>query len=108
MVSLKPWYRATLKLQADSLRIGRVTSGQAFSANDGTVSYTWFSEPAETLDVAAEFVLPEGQKLLREIRGTYTALPIDLSVTSGIADVEYETRVVLRDTLALPGPASLP
>jgi|GEM_PF-4137277 len=55
-----------------------------------------------------EFILPEGQKLLREIRGTYTALPIDLSVTSGIADVEYETRVVLRDTLAIPGTASLP
>ncbi len=99
--STRPWYRATLRIQVDSLDISDVVSGHAFNHRDNEVSFTWRGQPADTIRVTGEFTITAGSKLIRTVTGRYSETPMPIAVSAELADVAYRTTVVYRDTLKL-------
>ncbi len=95
------WYRTSLRLEVDTLKITDVSSDLAFTHTDDQLSFSWFAEPATTLPVRAKFVIPSGAKIIRKVTGIYPMAPIPMTVTSDFADVRYRTEVVYSDTLEM-------
>jgi len=99
--SSRPWFRATLSIQADSLEINDVVSRHAFNRRNNEVSFTWRGLPADTIRVTAEFIVTPGAKLIRTVTGRYTEMPVPIEVNAELGDVAYRTTVVYQDTLTL-------
>jgi hypothetical protein len=99
LVSARPWYRTTLKIEVDTLEISDVTSEAKYRQRKKSLTFNWYAEPPETLRVAARFTIPPGAKLFREVTAVYREMPIPVKVTAALADVKYRTTVTYRDTL---------
>jgi len=99
MTSSQPWYRASLRVEVDTLDINDVTSDLAFTHNNNHATFTWFADPPETLNVSAKFVIEPGTKIIRKVTGIYPTIPIPITVKSDLASVIYRTEVVYSDTL---------
>ena len=99
MTSSQPWYHASLRIEADTLDISNVISDLIFKHKDNRVTFSWFADPPETLNVSAKFVVETGAKIIRKVTGIYPDMPIPITVTSDLADIRYRTEVVYSDTL---------
>lgn len=99
MESSQPWYRASLRIDVDTMEISNVTSDLAFDHDDDRITFSWFADPPETLHIAAQFVIEPGARIIRKATGTYPSIPIPITVATTLAEVLYRTEVVYADTL---------
>jgi hypothetical protein len=99
MVSARPWFHVSLKLQADTLEIRDIKTILKYKHERENLSFSWYAEPPETLRVAARLTISKGAELIREIKAEYPQMPIPVRVTAALADVIYRTTVTYRDTL---------
>ncbi|MFQ5651172.1 MAG: M28 family peptidase [bacterium] len=106
IASSKPWLRAQVTIQADTLGVQEVSSELGFTHKDEQARFTWYSEPPDSLQLKANLTLTPGARLIREIKATYAEMPVAIEVTADLAEVRYRTSVVRRDTLAVLGTQS--
>ncbi len=99
MASSQPWYRVALSIQVDTLEISHVTSALAFSHNDDQIKFSWFADPPETLQIAAQFVIDPRARIIRKVTGIYPVMPIPFTLSSDLANIIYRTEVLYSDTL---------
>jgi len=99
MISQRPWHRVSLVLRADTLQISNIKTALKYAHNKNALTFTWFADPPETLQVAADFSIHPEANLIREITVVYPETPIPVNVTAEFADVVYQTTVTYRDTL---------
>ena len=100
MISERQWYRVSLVLRADTLQISNIKTALKYEHNKNALTFTWFADPPETLQVAADFSIHPEAKLIRELTAEYPETPIPVNVKAEFADVIYRTTVTYRDTLA--------
>ena len=99
--SSHPWHSVTVSIRVDTLEITDVCSGLKFLHRKDRLTFSWFADPEETLNVAARFAVHPGAKLIRSVSARYAEMPILIHVESELANVRYRTRVVHSDTLDL-------
>ncbi len=99
LTTLKPWERVRVTLQTDTLSFTEVSSPWIFTHQKGTITFDWGAEPADTLQLTAQFQLPKPARLIRKITATYVELPVPITVEAKYADVVYRTEVTWRDTV---------
>jgi len=103
LASARPWYRVSLNLRADTLNISDVTANVRYRLHDERgLTFAWYYEPPDTLNISARFTTHAGANLIREMIAIYPDMPVPVNVTAELADVMYRTTVTWRDTLALP------
>jgi len=100
VISRQPWYKVTLTLRVDTLKIENVKTPLKYKHAKSALIFSWYSEPPETLQVAASFSIHPRAKLIREITAVYPETPIPVQVTAELANVIYRTAVTYRDTLS--------
>jgi len=100
VISERPWYRVALVLRADTLKISNIKTALKYAHNKNALTFTWFADPPETLQIAADFSIHPEAKLIRQVTAVYPETPIPVNVTAEFADVVYRTTVTYRDTLA--------
>lgn len=106
LISNRPWFQTALTLQVDTLQIGQVSSPLKYKLSGNQLTFSWYCEPAETLNVKASFAVQSGAKLIREVKAIYPETPFPLQVTAKFADVVYQTAVTYRDTVKFSAMAS--
>ncbi|MCI0691145.1 M28 family metallopeptidase [candidate division KSB1 bacterium] len=108
IVSSRPWFQVSLKLQVDTLEIQDIQTRLKYKHNSSDLTFSWYAEPPETLQVAARFTISKGAKVIRKIEAQYPEMPVPVRVTAALADVVYRTKVTYQDTLEFPAkpPAS--
>jgi hypothetical protein len=99
IVSARPWFQVDLKLRVDTLQIQDIQTRLQYKHNRDRLAFSWYSEPPETLQVAARFTISKGAKVTRQIEAQYAEMPIPVHVTAAFADVIYRTKVTYQDTL---------
>ena len=87
LVSSRPWFQTSLSLRVDTLKITKVTSPLKYQLTDNQLTFSWYSEPPETLNVQASFAIKSGAKIIREVKAIYSETPFPLHVTAEFADV---------------------
>ncbi|MGH7595389.1 MAG: M28 family metallopeptidase [bacterium] len=102
IVSSRRWFQVDLKLQADTLEIQDIQTRLKYKHNRDRLTFSWYAEPPETLQVAARFTISQGAKVTRKIEAQYAEMPIPIRVTAAFADVVYRTKVTYQDTLEFP------
>jgi len=101
LISSRPWFQTSLTVQVDTLKIGQVSSPLKYKLSGNKLTFAWYCEPAETLNVKASFTIKPGAKIMRTVKAIYPEIPFPLHVTAELADVVYQTTVTYRDTLRL-------
>lgn len=99
LASLRPWFQVSLKLQVDTLQIQDIQTPLKYKHKSNDLTFSWYAEPPETLQVAARFTIAKGAKVTRQIEAQYPETPIPIRVTAALADVIYRTKVTYQDTL---------
>lgn len=99
IVSARPWYRVSMKLQADTLDISDIVTNVKYRHRKSDLTFTWYADPPDTLQMTGRFSIHPDAKLSREITAVYADRPMPIQVTAENADVLYRTTVTLRDTL---------
>jgi hypothetical protein len=100
LISSRPWFQVSVKIQVDTLEIRNVQTRLKYKYKRGNLLFSWYSEPPETLQVAARFAISKGATVTREIEAVYPEMPIPVRVTAALADVIYRTKVTYLDTLS--------
>lgn len=100
-ISARPWYRTTVTLALDSLKIDSVSSKLNYQKAREKVLFRWSAEPPDTLHLAATLIIPPGRKLIRSVEAVYPATPFPVRIVAAYADAVSRTVVTRRDTLAL-------
>ncbi|MFZ5517979.1 MAG: M28 family peptidase [Candidatus Zhuqueibacterota bacterium] len=103
ITSRRPWYLVTLEIRPDTASITGAASALNFNLKEKELTFRWFAEPPETLNVAATFQIEPGASLIRKVTAVYPAMPLPIDVTSDLANVRYRTTVVWQDTLGVNG-----
>jgi hypothetical protein len=99
MVSSRPWFQVKVTLRTDTLEITNVETPLKYQHRKNDLSFSWYSEPPETLQVTANFSIHPQANLIREITAVYPETPMPVQVKAELADVIYRTTVTYRDTL---------
>lgn len=99
LVSSKPWFQVSLKLQVDTLQIQDIQTCFKYKHRRDELTFSWYAEPPEILQVVARFTISKGAKVTRKIEAEYAEMPIPIRVTAAFADVIYRTKVTYQDTL---------
>jgi hypothetical protein len=95
----QPWYRIALTVQADTLDIYNVYSDLNFNHKENKVSFHWYTEQTDSVLVRAKFTLEPGAKLIRNISMYHYNMPLEIDVSSRLANIRYLTTVKQTDTL---------
>lgn len=103
ITSDRPWYTVKVTIRPDTAGFHGVDSDLKFVNRKNTITFSWFSEPPEKLDLDVTFSAAPGAKLIRRITAVYPEMPIPIQVKSNIATVRYRTTVTQLDTLTMPG-----
>ena len=106
LISSQPWFQTTLTVQVDTLKIEHVSSLLKYKLSDDKLIFSWYCEPAETLQVQASFAVKPGAKIRREVKATYSQTPFPLHVSAEFADAIYQTTVIYRDTVSFASASS--
>ncbi len=101
LISTRPWYRVELNVKVDTLEIDSVASELVFRLNKKNVSFSWYANPPETLNVSARLITHPGVQIIRSLKATYTELPVPVEVDAKLGNVSYRTEVSLTDTLKI-------
>jgi Peptidase family M28 len=99
LIGSRPWFQVSLKLQVDTLQIQDIQTHLKYKHKSNDLTFSWYAEPPETLQVAARFTISKGAKVTRQIEAQYPEMPIHVRVTAALADVIYRTKVTYQDTL---------
>jgi len=99
IVSSRPWFQVSLKLQVDTLQIQDIQTRLKYKHRRDELTFSWYAEPPETLQVTARFTISRGAKVTRKIEAQYAEMPFPIRVTAALADVVYRTKVTYQDTL---------
>ena len=99
LISSRPWFQTSLTVEVDTLSIEQVSSPLQYKLNGSKLTFSWYCEPAETLNVKASFTISSGAKIRRIVKAIYPETPFPLHVTAELADVVYQTTVTYRDTV---------
>lgn len=101
LISAEPWVRATLKLSLlpDTAGITGISTDLNYEKQDGQARFIWSAEPPDTIAVRAALAIPPGVRLVREVRGEYPFLPLEINAAAPHAFTVYQTEVIYRDTL---------
>ncbi|MBN2093682.1 M28 family peptidase [candidate division KSB1 bacterium] len=99
LISTRPWHRVDFNVKVDTLEIDSVASDLAFRHNKKNVSFSWYADPPETLNVSARLITPPGAQIIRKLKATYIELPVPVEVNAKSGNVSYRTEVTLTDTL---------
>jgi hypothetical protein len=93
------WYEVSLMLRADTLEISDIKTDLKYKYQKNALTFAWFAEPPETLQVKASFLIHPQARLIREITAVYPKTPLPVKAAAEFADVTYRTIVSYRDTL---------
>ncbi len=99
LATSRPWERVRVDLQTDTLALAEATSPWVFTRQKGAMRFEWGAQPADTLQLRAQFKMPAAARLIRKITATYAELPVPVEVKGRYAEVIYRTEVVRQDTL---------
>ena len=101
LISEKSWVRATLKLALlpDTSGIAGIYTDLNYEQEKGRAQFIWSAEPPDTIAVRAALAIPPGTRLVREVRGDYPFLPLEINASAPHAFTVYQTEVIYRDTL---------
>lgn len=99
ITSTRPWYVVIFEIKPDTAEITEAESSLNFSLNKERLSFRWYADPPETLNVAVNFKIEPGAKLIRKVTAVFPEMPIPIEVTSDLANVRFRTTVVWEDTL---------
>jgi len=100
LISSRPWFQTSLTIGVDTLKINDVASSLKYKLAGDKLTFSWYSEPPETLNVKASFAVAPGAKIMREVKAIYPETPFPLHVTAEFADVVYQTTATYRDTMS--------
>lgn len=99
LISTLPWHRVDFNIKVDTLEIDSVASDLVFRHKKNNLSFSWYADPPETLNVSACLITHPGASIIRKLKATYTELPVPVEVDAKLGNVSYRTEVTLTDTL---------
>ena len=56
-MSTRPWFQVKVTFRSDTLEIENVNARLKYQHNKNVLTFSWYSEPPETLQVAASFFI---------------------------------------------------
>lgn len=92
-------HTVTLGIKVDSAEIIDVKSDLSYVHQEDRLLFSWYGDLPETLGVNMVIIVEPGAKLIRNLTGGYTKMPVNIKVISDLADVRYRTKVTIQDTL---------
>ena len=97
--SEKPWYVAQLDIKVDTLEIDTVYCETEYLHKGNKLSFCWYADPPESLQVNARFVVESGASIERKVRAIYSEMPVPVKVEADMYRLLYRTEVNWIDTL---------
>ena len=94
----------TLEIRPDTASISDAQSDLPFFEDERLIKFYWEGEFPDTLMVSGRLAIAPGAKLIRKLRSRYNVLPLELHLTSQLADINYRTTVEYQDTLSFIKP----
>ena len=99
--SNRPWIQTTLQIWPDSAGISDLEITPPYYSDGNRMKFFWYGHYSDTLRIEGKFLVERGVNIIRNISSKYLDLPVDMNLTSQLANIRYQTTVQYQDTISL-------
>jgi hypothetical protein len=100
VISSRPWLKTRMTIRPDTSGIEEPESNLPFYHDENLLKYFWFGNYSDTLKVSGRFAVQPGAAVIRRVTARYADMPVEIDISSNLANVEYRTSIVYQDTLS--------